>query len=313
LFFSDRNGKETLAFAKILLLLDKLPESNKYDFVISGGEPLLSWRLTKRLILYIKKKYPESEITLQTNMLFFSEERAVVLKENDVVVEPGIDGDFPVNSKHRKGMTEASFKKCLKNLESIAANNLRMNPTMTVHPEEVWNMFKSFKKLVSLGLNSIEVHPSFMTDWGREEAKEFIRQYIIILEYEKRTGRCLVCKDYSLYKKGLSLDLVIQPDGFVLPNWTYLAFPYKLRENFFIMKLSENGIIILEKNFIKYLSKLKGFFKETRTYRDFSNFNASLVFQYVRNAKLEKSFLNYKRLCKIIQNVDQLFLRRRVG
>jgi len=196
-FFSDRKGGKTLTFSQLLSLLEKLPKNKKHDFVISGGEPLLCWNLTRKLIAYIREKYSQSEITLQTNMFFLSNARIEVLKENDVVVEPGIDGDYFTNFRHRRGITEDNFKKCLKNLNLMVKNNLRMNPTMTIHPKEVKFMFENFKKLVSLKLNSIEVHPAFLADWKKEQSREFISQYKKIIDYEKNSGKYLVCKSYS--------------------------------------------------------------------------------------------------------------------
>lgn len=310
-FFKDRKGKRTISINQILHLLEKLPKNKRYDFVISGGEPLLCWNLTKRLIGLLKKKYPHSEVTLQTNMFFLSKKRIDFLKEKDIVIEPGIDGDFSPNFRHRKGFTRNNFKKCLKNLNLVVENKLRMNPTMTVHPQEVEYMFTNFERLISLGLNSIEVHPAFLADWKNNQAKIFIKQYKKILEYEKDKGSYLVCKEYSFPLKNFSLDLVIQPDGFILPNWTYLAFSYKLRSNFFIMRLFKNKITILRDNLRKCLLRLKDFFKIKRTYREFSNFNASCILKYIEDTELKKRFLNYKKLCERIQKIDRLFLKRK--
>jgi MoaA/NifB/PqqE/SkfB family radical SAM enzyme len=288
-------------------LLDRLPKDKKYDFVISGGEPLLYWSLTERLICEIKRKFSQSEITIQTNMFFLDSKKIRFFKEKDIIIEPGIDGDFFSNFRHRIGITKSSFQKCLKNINLIVKYNLRMNPTMTVHPQEVKFMFVNFKKLISLGLNSIEIHPAFLANWRKKQVKEFIRQYKKILEYEKNTHRYLVCKEYSFYIKNLSLDLVIQPDGFILPNWTYLSFPYKLRKLFFIGKLSDNGLIILKNHLRKYLEKLKRLTKIKITYRDFSNFNALFILKYIEDVKLKRNFLIYKDLCEKIQRIELVF------
>jgi organic radical activating enzyme len=308
-FFSDRKGDKTLKFNQILSLLKKLPQDKKYDFVISGGEPLLCWKFTKRLIDHIKNKYSSSEITLQTNMFFLSNDKIKFLREKDIIIEPGIDGDFLSNFRHRKGFTKRNFKGCMENLNLIVKNKLRMNPTMTVHPQEVKFMFENFKKLVSLGLNSIDVHPAFLADWEKEQSEEFIRQYKKIINYERNIGEYLVCKSYS-YPLGLSIDLIVQPGGFILPNWTFLSFPYNIRRKFFIGKLLKNDMLIFKDNLLSYLRKLKNFFQTKRTYREFSNFNACLILEYIKNPLLEKKFLFYKRLCKKIQLIDGYFLKK---
>jgi len=309
-FFRRRAKERTISIAQISHLLKKLPPNRRYDFVISGGEPLLCWHLVKKTIELMRKIHPNSEITLQTNMFFLSENKACFLQKKDVVIEPGLDGGFISNFRHRIGFTESSFRKCVDKLSLIVKNRLRMNPTMTVHPQEVELMFTNFKKLISLGLNSIEVHPAFLADWRKTETGEFIRQYKRILEYEKSLGKNLVSKEYSFYIKNFSLDLVIQPDGFVLPNWTYLAFPYKLRRNFFIMKLSGDGIMVSRDKLRSYLRESKIIFRKRITYRDFSNYNASLILNFTHDKALKERFLVYKYLCNNIQALDQLFIKR---
>jgi len=108
-----------------------------------------------------------------------------------------------------------------------------------------------------------------------------------------------------------SLDLVIQPDGFILPNWTFLAFPYRTRENFFIAKIRRKKIIIFKKNLQDYFHLLLTFFSKKRTYREFSNFNAFCALKRLRDDNLKRRFLIYDELCKMIQRIDQLLLLER--
>ncbi|MBL7197613.1 MAG: radical SAM protein [Candidatus Omnitrophica bacterium] len=308
-FFTQRNQAHTLAFNQISSLIKRLPQNKRYDFVISGGEPLLCWRLTKRLLEHIKGINLDRSITLQTNMFFLSPDKIKFFKKKGLIIEPGIDGDFLSNFQHRKGFTKTNFYKCLRNLQLLVTDKLNMNPTMTVHPQETKFMFDNFKKLISLGLHSIDIHPAFLSDWNKEQNKEFIKQYKMIIRQEKALRRHLVCKNYSVLIKS-SIDLVIQPDGFILPNWTFLAFPYNLRKKFFIFRLLNNDIIILKENLRSYLKELRKLFKYQKTYREFSNFNARLILKYIRNPRMKNKFLAYEELCKRIQKIDRLFLKK---
>lgn len=306
--FFKREGKKNLKFSQALSLLRMLPANKNYDFVISGGEPLLCWNFVKDLIEYVRIYHSESKITLQTNLYFLSVQKIKFLKENNVIIEPGIDGGFLTNFRHRKSLDRESFNKCIKNLELLIKYKLTLTPTMTVHPQETKYMFNNFRELVSLGLSAIEVHPAFLAEWKEKEASEFIKQYVRILEYEKNEHKYLVCKDYS-FKIDFFLDLVIRPDGFVLPNWTYLPFPYELQKDFFIMKLTNKEIYIFEKNLKEYLEKIKFFFKEKKSYREFSNFNAGLILNKSKDAHLEKRFKVYQNLCEEIQKLDLFFCK----
>ncbi|MCF7887904.1 MAG: radical SAM protein [Candidatus Omnitrophica bacterium] len=307
-FFSDRKKDINLSFQSILNLLELLPLNKKYCFVISGGEPLLSWQRAKRIITHLRRAYPKSSISLQTNILLLSIEKIKFLKEKNVIVEPGIDGDFSVTSRHRRGLDKRGFQKCLQNIRLVVKYDLDLNPTMTVCPQEVELMFENFKYLVNLGLNYIEVHPAFMADWTYQKGKIFLQNYKKILDYNRVYKSKLVSKDYSkIIKK--SIDLVIQPDGNILPNWTFLTFSQRLRRPFFIFQISKEKVKILKENMISYLKKVDNFFMEKRSYRDFSNFNASLILAKQNNQKMKEKFKAYKDICIKIQKMDKIFTK----
>ncbi|MCF7873778.1 MAG: radical SAM protein [Candidatus Omnitrophica bacterium] len=307
-FFSDRKKDTNLTYQSLLKLLEAFPLDKKYCFVLSGGEPLLCWQHTKKIIRYLRKMYPKSSISLQTNILLLSIEKAKFLKEKNVIVEPGIDGGFSVTSRHRRGLDKENFQGCLQNIRMIVEYNLDLNPTMTVCPQEVESMFENFKYLVNLGLNYIEVHPAFMADWTYQKGKIFLENYKKVLDYDKSYNGKLVCKDYSkIIKK--SIDLVIQPNGSVLPNWTFLTFPQRLRKSFFIFQVSKGKVKIFRENMINYLKKVDSFFGEKRSYRNFSNFNASLILAKQNNPKMKGKFEAYKNICIKIQKMDKIFIK----
>lgn len=306
-FFKYRNSQTDIHLGQINSLLNMLSASKVYNFVLSGGEPLLRWDLTRDIIDMIKKKFKASPLSIQTNLLLISPSKLQYLKDKGVIIEGGIDGGFQSNFRHRIGITKKKYRVCLKSMDSIVKNNLIMNPTMTVHPRETGFMFENFKRLVTQGLHSIEIHPAFLAGWNKEVVDEFIRQYKKIADYERSSGEYLICKSYSLPMDS-SFDLVIQPDGFVLPNWTFLSFPYRSRRKFFIIQVARNGAIILKENLTEYLNKLKTFFSFSRSYREFSNFNASLILDYVKDINLKRKFLVYKELCKRIQNLDLIYM-----
>lgn len=311
-FFSDRKAGKTLAFSQFEALVQRLSSRKKYDFVLSGGEPLLRWPLVKKTTNYICKNFPGSKITLQTNLFFLTPQKAQFFKKRGVVIEPGIDGDYLSNYRHRKGFTQTSFKKCLCHLQHLVSNRFPVSPTMTVHPHEVKAMFDNFARLISLGLHSIEVHPAFLAAWDKQTAQGFLAHYKKILMYEAGQGKYLVSKDYSK-PCSMLLDFVVQPDGFVLPNWTFLSFPKRTRRPFSIMQLTEKGIVIMQDQLRAYLAQLNKFFVHPRTYRDFSNFNAASIIKKSRSLRLTKHFLAYKELCEKVQVLDQASLNENGG
>ena len=165
--------------------------------------------------------------------------------------------------------------------------------------------FENFKYLVSLGLDSIEVHPAFMADWDYSKGKAFLQQYKKVIDYDRNNKGRLISKEYSKPLKK-SIDLVIQPDGDILPNWTYLTFSPALRKEFFILHLSEKDIKVFKSNLVNYLKKLDEFFKKGRSYRDFSNFNASLILGKKDDEKTNERFKVYEDICMGAQSIDRL-------
>lgn len=308
-FFSGKKARYRLSRNQISVLFSALPKLKALDFIISGGEPLLFWRKTKDLIERIRSDFGRGSITLQSNCLLLSLQKIKYLRSSGVVIEPGIDGGFQANYKHRKGITRENFRSFLDNLKLISEHGCRMNPTMTVHPDETAGMFDNFRALLSLGLHSIDIHPAFLAAWNKTAANSFLREYKKIIFFEKASHRYLVCKNYSVPIKP-SLDLVIQPNGAVLPNWVFLAFPYFVRNEFFIMRLGENKIKIFNDNLSRYMKNLCNFFVKEKSYRDFSNFNAACALKIAGDNRLRKLFLAYKALTEDIQKIDRIFLRK---
>ena len=93
-YFKDKRARNLdLATIKkfIDFLRDNLPSEPK-TFIISGGEPLLQWQLTTQTINYIRKKYANIPINIQTNGLILNKNKISFIKDKGVNLEIGIDG-----------------------------------------------------------------------------------------------------------------------------------------------------------------------------------------------------------------------------
>lgn len=93
--------------------------SKKVDLGFYGGEPLLAFDKIKKLIIYIKQKYPYKELTysLTTNGTIFTDEIIQFLSENEFNVMVSIDGPKELHDKNRVFSNgEGSFDKMMKNL-----------------------------------------------------------------------------------------------------------------------------------------------------------------------------------------------------
>ncbi|TRZ51844.1 MAG: radical SAM protein [Dehalococcoidia bacterium] len=309
-FFQYRSNKRTLSFEMIKKLIDTLSVDKHYNFVVSGGEPLVEWQTARKVIDYVRKKFPHCPVIIQTNGTLLNEEIAAYLKSNSVCVEHGIDGKFIANQRHRKGISKENFKKVLESIELVLRMGVRVNPTMAIHPDEVNDIYDNFKFLVSLGLYSMDVHPVVLEKWEKKHIPVFKREYLKIIKEDAKKGHMLICKDYNAPKE-FRFDLVVMPDGNILPNWVFLTRPPQIKQDYYILKIEKDGVYAYADTLKFFLKTYNKFYKKPHaTYREFSNLNVEIFLKDNPNAVLSRHFDNYKRICDITKKIDQNVLSK---
>jgi MoaA/NifB/PqqE/SkfB family radical SAM enzyme len=303
-FSADRDNRTTLSIRQLTKLFDALVPGGNYDVVISGGEPLVEWERARAVIRLIRQRFESASVTLQTNGLLLDKKKIEFFLSMGVRLEFGLDGPLSVNAAHRRGICREGHARLLENIRLAASAGVLLGGTMTVHPQETRDMLENFLSLSGIGLRMLEVHPAFLADWRREQAVAFERGYRRIMAFDAKEGQCLVGKNYSLFVPPC-LDLVVEPRGRVLPNWTYLAFPKSEREPFYLMDLSGRGIAARLGPMAVYCRDLTRFFKHPRTYREFSNFNAQRILEFSGRRSFSNSFISYTQACAAAQRIDQ--------
>ncbi len=306
-FFKYRSNNHTISYQKIKALFDSFPEDKYLNIVISGGEPGYEWEKVEFIFRYVKENFSEYDFMIETNCLFLDASKVKMLKEYNVVVEMGIDGDYLTMSKHRK-LTKNEFCKLLEGIELILNSEIRVSPTMTVHPAEADKMFDNFLFLESLGLYSIDVHPALFGDWNDNASLYFIKGYRRIAAYDRKKGGRLLNKSYSV-PINLSIDLVILPTGEIFPNWIYLCLAPEKRKKYSIGHVTDTKIILYRDNILSLLKKYKDFFKKERSYGEVSNFNLLIARKDYQNTKAEKTLYNYLNIWKIMKRTDLLNIK----
>lgn len=287
-FFKHRTNSRELSYAQISTLLSTLPRDKRHTIVVSGGEPLIVWDKVEYIFNRVFELFPRRDCSIQSNMYYWREEHIRFVLDNRICVEPGLDGELPSNQRHRLGITGTTYEVYKRNVAELIERGVDINPTMTVHPDEVDFMEENFFKLIEMGFYDIEVHPAFLAPWDHEKAEKFLERYRRLLTWELKSrsrrikGEGFIGKMYS-FSMGYGMDLVVQPDGKVLPNWTLLSFPEDIRDKFTLFYIEDDKIVINQQVLIDYLKKLLDFFKQnpTASYREFSNFNAELVVRYM--------------------------------
>lgn len=307
-FFKHRRNNATISFHKIQRLFDIFKRDKYLNIVISGGEPCFGWGIVKRIMKYVRNNFSNFNLMLETNALLLDEEKIGLLKRYNVVVEMGIDGDYDTTSRHRKGISRDRFSRLIKNIKHIIKEEIRVSPTMTVHPDETSRMLTNFKYLESLGLYSIDVHPALFEEWTERASIGFLKGYEQIASYEKTIGKELLNRSYSVPIQ-FSLDFVALPNGDILPNWVYLCLDSDSRKKYLIGKIEEDGVIFNKENLCFFLNKYRMFFRKGISYGEISNLNIDMMRQDIRNKNVSTTLGNYFMIWHKMKKIDTGFYK----
>lgn len=307
-FFKHRKNNDTISFHKVKRLFDIFKPDKYLNIVISGGEPCFGWGIVKKIMKHTRNNFSRFDLMLETNALLLDEEKIRLLKKYNVVVEMGIDGDYETISRHRRGISRVRFSRLIKNIKHILKEEIKVSPTMTVHPNETSRMLVNFQYLEALGLYSIDVHPALFEEWTEKASSGFIKGYQQIALYEKTIGKELLNRSYSVPIQ-FSLDFVVLPSGDILPNWVYLCLDSDARKKYFIGKAGDDGVIFNKGNLLFFLNEYRKFFKKGISYGEISNFNLDIMRQDIRNKGISATLGNYFMIWDKIKKIDTGFYK----
>jgi len=236
-------------------------------FILSGGEPLLAWPLTKRVISFLKTAVPKSEIGLQTNGLLLDTPKIAFLKTNKVGLEIGLDGLPATTLAWRKGATSASFARLVEMLLLCRLAGLTVNCNMTVHPQEMPKFRNNFLFLAQLPFGKIDVTPAAFAGWDQAGRRTFKRDYAWIA---KKYPAKIYAGDAGRFPPQGGWDLSLHPPGYLLPGDAFLCLPEKLKQEFSLIRFSPQPRLntkILAR--LKQLYQRFGRKEKKQTYRDY--------------------------------------------
>ncbi len=311
-FFKHKTGRSVVTERTIRAAMAVAAAFSRPEFILSGGEPLLAWPQARCLIQTIRRAFPASYISMQSNAALLDQRKIVYLQGHRVNVEVGIDGDEATTRANRPGAGEGYYKDICRAMEQLRAAGGRATVTMTVYPQGAWQLLANGRYLALMGARHVEVHPAFLQLWDRPAAKAFLRGYRHASAYALKSRNIkLIGRGYSEVCPG-AWDMVILPDGKVLPNWTFLSFPERVRKYFYIMDLASGKARMLP-GARGYFDALKAFISfaggKVVTYRQISNFNAGLALEKSA-ASSAKGFAAYTQLCQDIEKIDQDVMAR---
>jgi MoaA/NifB/PqqE/SkfB family radical SAM enzyme len=305
-FYKYRNGVKNLDFKNIKILFNFFPQVKDAEFVISGGEPLIEWGLTCKIIDYLRSR-SNKYILVQTNGLLLDKQKIKVIKNANIGIELGLDGKLPSMSKYRMGIRRY-FNKLLDNIAVARSNNLKLYATMTVHPAQAQQILMNYQYLINIGIDKVEITPAAFERWNKKDSSTFNKEYREVVKFAVSNKKLsTISTEYDKPLEKMTIDLVPLPDNNVMTNWALLSLPRNLKMKFALCHINDNNISF-NNSFLKlFLKKYQEFYSRnsTLTYRDYSDLNVAWVYKELYGDNESKRFKNYVMIGNILKNINQ--------
>lgn len=164
----------------------KDPNADHYEITFWGGEPLLEFKLIKRLTRYAEKLIgPKVIFGGTTNGILLNEEKLKFLRDHKGKMMISVDGNKEVHDKYRiypngKGSWDDVIRKIKLALRFWPDLRLRISLTPELAPTLVEDMRYFYE---DIGVNWMAFSPVFELDWTDEDIDILGDQYQELREY----------------------------------------------------------------------------------------------------------------------------------
>ena len=304
-FFKNRTMRGGISPKSLDVLLQRFPQLAESEFVISGGEPLLEWGLTKRII---RKLRPQTQrrILLQTNGVLLKTDILSFLSDFNCSLEIGLDGGKTFSGIQRNGIVRY-YNRIVKNIALAKKTGIPVTITMTVLPDRISGMFDNFLKILALGPQSIEITPGAFLPWTHDAATCFADEYKRIIIYTlKHKLHSVLSNEYDSKLATPFVDLIVLPDDSILSNWALLSLPRSKKKSMRMLYIDRDTVKINGPFKKRYSPRYRELFKEQVTYRDYSNLNCHWVYHELFPKNAEVYYRNYVMAGKSLEYFNRL-------
>ena len=314
-YFKYKKGNHSLDFQTITTFLESIkdhPYKDNIRFIISGGEPTLSWELLREIIYYIRNNFGNNRVNIQTNGISLDYKKIIFLKKYHVGIEFGIDGNFS-SSKYRKGLTYEKFDSLCKNIQTAKELNLSTSATMTVHPDEANNLVTSLSYLVQLGIKNIDITPAAFMDWNKNSIKKFKNKYSYIVKKLSEAKKKILSIGEDLPFPFKSWDLSLGSGGYVLPGDVYLCLPQQKKKEFSILSIKNEALQWKNNNFNFYIREYEKFLKSCCNdyfcHRDFIIASFSIINEIMKTKNYKVGTKHTIELLTFLKNANRVLIK----
>lgn len=196
-------------------------EGNNLNIEFWGGEPLHNWDMLTKTVDYAKQKSEETGKKIHfggtTNVVEITEERMKYFKEHNINFLMSIDGVKEAHDKFRLYPDgSGSWDTINDKLDMILEYKPNWQARISLHPDNIHMLYKSFEYFASKGIYSAFYSPVYEAEWTDEvweTYKDQVRKIIKRQIREKKIGRDLKVKfiddmiSYILNIKRQGVDL----------------------------------------------------------------------------------------------------------
>ena len=316
-YFQHKEIKHRLdrkIISAFLKVISSHPKRDSIHFIISGGEPLLSWKLLQDTVRLIKRDFKNNHIHIQTNGTYLDFQKMLFLKKFGTGIEFGIDGDFDSTTKHREGLTLNKNKKLCKNIENCVKLNLPVSATMTIHPQETEKMLKNFAYLVNLGLKNIDITPAAFMGWNKYSIYRFKKNYLQIVKKIPGIWKKFLYTAEDTPTSPVSWDVSIGYGGYVLPGDVYLCLPQELKAKYSIVTFQKGTVKLRNDNYNFFLNEYKKTLCRSRNkrflHRDFVIASFFILDRIVKNKVYKSNSKIMSNLLSFIRDSHRILIKK---
>lgn len=228
--------------------------------ILGGGEPLLSWEITKYTIeksrLLSKEQEIKLELTLVTNASLISDEIIKVLTKNNVIVNASFDLIEDVQNSQRK-----NFFIVKENIQSMLLSGVYVTINSTITPMNVERMDEMVKNVAEWfpNVSFMIFEPVISVDLfnNSDEIHDFYQKYLISFSKARHTAQslgievtCRILKSLDSYQdRGCEGRFNICPNGDITICYCTTSVKDPNFENRLYGKITVKGVEIFEDKF----------------------------------------------------------------
>ena len=210
------------------------------DISFWGGEPLLEWKLLKKIILYTKSVIPNGML-LQfggtTNGTLLTPEKFDFLQEHRLMFMVSLDGTQETHDVYRLFKNgKGSHAIIMKNMEQVLKKWPFYKTRVSLYPGAIGNFYKDIEYLFEHGMYNIMFSPVYEHKWTEDTWNTWINESYKVVDLMEKYKNKGIKTTIEHFKSYMNIDnsnwpcgagrhyIGIDTDGSIWPCHRFIKF-----------------------------------------------------------------------------------------